>query len=748
MRLAAKIGALAGLAAALTAALVSVAVLRLAERELIGQATDALLLGGRLSEVALDQWIDGSRRQLGLLVQRPQLRDGVRALVAEQISEPDRTRLLASHLEPAVLAGGWRDVWLFDAQSGEVRVASEPARVGTVQPPPSGHGEAELRFDPNRLEVELRLVVPVLGEFGEPLMLLGAALDWAVAERVLHTVALSNPFAARMRLAYHDGTTLADSAAAGRAGRPDGDADAEPVGCAAGGPPERVSLGERTIRVSLRRAELPMCVVIDAARELVLAPIADLRREGLLATAALTLLAVLVGILSARLMAQRVRRLIGASNAIAGGRLDTRIELRGGDELRELGDAMDAMAQRLSETMASRDQLEKEVAARARFERLLRKSARRLALAARAGGIGMWSCDPVRGEQSWDEPMRAHLGVGPEVPASRAALLERVHPEDRARVAAGFERWSCGETGEDLEFRVRRADGSVRHLLAAAAREIDAEAARGTLVGVCVDLSERIAQRDALAAQAEELRRSNRDLEQFAYIASHDLQEPLRMVSGFCDLLARRYAGRLDDKADQYIGFATDGARRMQAMIRDLLSFSRVSTRGRPLVPCDPRTVLDTVLRDLQPRIEECGGTIRVEGQLPPLQADPGQLAQVFANLLGNGLKFHRQGAKPQVSVRAAEDGERVRFEVADNGIGIAREHAERIFQIFQRLNERERFEGSGIGLAIVKRIVERHGGSIACAPNPAGAGSVFSFTMPRSGAPRGIDEVKENIAG
>ncbi len=232
-----------------------------------------------------------------------------------------------------------------------------------------------------------------------------------------------------------------------------------------------------------------------------------------------------------------------------------------------------------------------------------------------------------------------------------------------------------------------------------------------------------------LARMAEELSRSNRDLEQFAYVASHDLQEPLRQVRSFVDLLKERYGDRLDGKAAQYFGFIHDGAARMSDLISGLLAYSRAGAREktRKGVSCD--TALNAALANLQASITETGARITRDG-LPTVTADPIQLAQLFQNLVGNAIKFRREQIPPEIHVSYREiDNESV-FSVRDNGIGIAPEHYERIFQIFQRLHGRDTHEGTGIGLAICKKIVEQHGGRI-WVESKLNEGSTFCFTLP-----------------
>ena len=236
----------------------------------------------------------------------------------------------------------------------------------------------------------------------------------------------------------------------------------------------------------------------------------------------------------------------------------------------------------------------------------------------------------------------------------------------------------------------------------------------------------------ALQAHTVELERSNAELAQFAYVASHDLSEPLRMVSSYVQLLAKRYRGKLDDDADEFIAFAVDGADRMQALINDLLAYSRVGRAGleRRRVDCDE--VLRRVLRTLGATLRERGAEVTV-GPLPAVQGDPTQLEQLFQNLIGNSAKFTHPGQPPRITVEGGLEGDGWRFAVTDNGIGIEPRHAERIFSMFQRLHGRQEYPGTGIGLAICRKIVELHGGRI-WVEQAEGGGSRFVFTIGPSG--------------
>ena len=243
-------------------------------------------------------------------------------------------------------------------------------------------------------------------------------------------------------------------------------------------------------------------------------------------------------------------------------------------------------------------------------------------------------------------------------------------------------------------------------------------------------LEERVDERTAeLNRTVEELRRSNEELQRFAYVASHDLQEPLRSIVSFSQLLERRCRAELGTEGTEYLDFIVEGGLRMQTLITDLLSFSRLTTKGQPLVETDAKSVLTGVLNDLTGAIEAEGATIEV-GPMPRVMADPAQLAQVFANLIGNALKYRRAEVPPRIRVSARREERFWRIAVEDNGIGIEPEYFDRIFVIFQRLHTRDAYPGTGIGLAVVKNIVERHGGSVRVESTP-NEGSTFSFTLP-----------------
>ncbi len=246
--------------------------------------------------------------------------------------------------------------------------------------------------------------------------------------------------------------------------------------------------------------------------------------------------------------------------------------------------------------------------------------------------------------------------------------------------------------------------------------------------GIVRDVSERAQREEKLQSALSELERSNAELQQFAYVASHDLQEPLRMVSSYVRLLERRYKSKLDSDADDFIQFAVDGAQRMQRLIDDLLRYSRVGTRGKEFCDVNPELILNQVLANLKVTIQESGAQVHC-GSLPTIKGDATQLMQLFQNVIENAIKF-RNNEPPEVRISAERADDFWRFSITDNGIGIDPQYHERVFSIFQRLHSRDQYPGTGIGLAICKKIVERHSGRIWI-QSEEGAGTSFFFTIP-----------------
>jgi PAS domain S-box-containing protein len=307
--------------------------------------------------------------------------------------------------------------------------------------------------------------------------------------------------------------------------------------------------------------------------------------------------------------------------------------------------------------------------------------------------------------------------------------MELVHPDD-ARAAA--DRWDeAVRTGHpfDMNLRLRRFDGSYRWMAARITPQRDESGKTVQWFSTCLEVQNLKDIEEALRETNLALERSNDELQQFAYSASHDLQEPLRTINGFIDLLVRHYGEKLHGDALDYLAFIRSGADRMREMITGLLEYSRAASEPWSEAPCDATVAFNWAVGNLRRTIEEAGATVSC-GRLPVVAADFGRLSQLLQNLISNGIKY-RSESSPEVKITAESDGDYWRFCVADNGSGIPPEYHERVFRVFKRLHGRE-IPGTGIGLALCRRIVERHGGRMWVESEP-GRGSRFYFTLPRA---------------
>ena len=384
-----------------------------------------------------------------------------------------------------------------------------------------------------------------------------------------------------------------------------------------------------------------------------------------------------------------------------------------------------------------------DISERKQGELELRSNQERLALAQQSARIGSFEWDIRTGKNIWSPELESLYGLATGTfEGTFEAWAQRVHPQDLPKANEDLQR-SLKEGQFVSEWRAVWPDRSPHWLHARARVFFDRQGQPERMVGINMDITEQKRAEEELRRQTEELRRSNEELERFAYVASHDLQEPLRTVGSFSQLLAQRYQGRLGEDADEFINFIVEGAKRMQSLINDLLTYSRIGTRGHAFVPIQSEESLGLALENLGTSIAESGAVI-THDPLPKVVADPAQLTQVFQNLLSNAIKFRRASVPPKIHLSAVREVPDWNFSVQDNGMGIDPQFFDRIFVIFQRLHGREEYPGTGIGLAVCKRIVERHGGRIWVDSAP-GKGSIFHFTVPAE--PKTYDEQRATPA-
>tara|TARA_R110002110_G_scaffold64680_9_gene178803 strand:- start:3320 stop:5476 length:2157 start_codon:yes stop_codon:yes gene_type:complete len=362
----------------------------------------------------------------------------------------------------------------------------------------------------------------------------------------------------------------------------------------------------------------------------------------------------------------------------------------------------------------------------------LRHSRDRLFLVLDATEDGYWEVDLRRGKTFWSRRFRAILGLeNLALTPTTSNLLTLVHPGDRHFVETALNRTDFTETRNfDLEYRIIRPDGITIWIHDRGKAEVDNEGTVIRIVGAAADITDRVKKIRERNAALDALERQNIELEQFVTIASHDLQEPLRMMTGYLDLLRRRTKGSLDDEAIEYLDYSLQSGKRMQQLIRDLLDYSRIGTRGRPMEDISLSEALEEARLNLSLIIQETGAEFELPSCLPEVTADHSQIVQLFQNLISNAMKYQHEGQTPEIRIAVIDRGNEWVIRVFDNGIGIAPADQTRIFGIFQRLHGRSAFPGTGMGLAICRKIVERHDGRI-WVESELNEGAAFCFTLP-----------------
>ncbi|HXF26862.1 MAG TPA: ATP-binding protein [Bryobacteraceae bacterium] len=363
------------------------------------------------------------------------------------------------------------------------------------------------------------------------------------------------------------------------------------------------------------------------------------------------------------------------------------------------------------------------------LERLQKSEARYRSLAEAVPQL-VWTCAPDGRCDYMNARWLEYTGM-PAGQLSAPVWIEVLHPDDRERATAAWEKSLRDLSPFEAEYRLRAKDGSYRWFQTRGVSVLNQGGEALYWAGTSTDIQDRKAAEEALSRHVEALARSNADLKQFAYVASHDLQEPLRTIVSYTQLLRKRYKNQLGPEGEEFLEYAAEGARQMQRLIKDLLAYSS-STRERELArrPTDCEYALQTALRNLAAGVRESGASV-THDSLPKVYAHPTQIVRVFQNLIGNSIKYRRAGEPLRIHVAAGRDGGHWRLSVRDNGRGFEPGESERIFGVFQRLQDRS-VPGTGIGLAICKRIVEAHGGRIWAESKP-GEGATFFFTLPEA---------------
>lgn len=351
-----------------------------------------------------------------------------------------------------------------------------------------------------------------------------------------------------------------------------------------------------------------------------------------------------------------------------------------------------------------------------------------LTLALENGKIGLWQWDIAEDIVTWDQRMEEMFGIAQGTFDGKPSTFESlIHEDDLPHIRIIIDRALDSGRFMNAVYRTKEKDDKSNYIMSKAVIIRDGMNRPVKITGVCFDVTSiQEGAEEHIVKLNEELLKSNKDLSQFAYVASHDLQEPLRMVTSFTQLLQLQYKDKLDEKANEYISFAVEGAKRMYDLLNGLLSYSRVQTRGTEFIEINMKDVVRKVMDNLRLLIGETGAEIRI-GKLPVIRADESQMIQLMQNLIDNSIKFCKK--KPIIEISCRNNDGMYIFSVRDNGIGIEPQYFERIFMIFQRLHLKDEFKGTGIGLALSKKIVERHGGELWI-DSVYGKGSTFSFSI------------------
>jgi PAS domain S-box-containing protein len=705
--------------------IVGAATYRKGRQAMISQTVNHLISVNMLKEAELRRWIEDGKRDLQRLAGDPFFKGRFRDVqsahdLAEAAHEEVHRHIIADYLAPSMQSRGFVELFILRPRDGMILISTDFAQEGK-------HRESEPFFLEGRQRTYLQgvsysqsleqpvmiMAMPVVDRQGNLVAVLAGRFDLGELTRIMEQ---------GRSLSRTEDTYLVNSfnffVTEPRFGKDFALRKAvhtEGVEAALGGG-EGVGFYLDYRRIPVIGAykwlpDLQLGLVTEVDQDEAFAPV--VRMGWVVAGIAVLVVAgtILSAFFVARTVTRPVQRLAQGAEEIGRGNLEHRVGTEASDEIGGLSRALDRMAADLKTTTVSRDELARE---------------RDFSQAVINSLPGVFYLFDGRGRfLRWNKNLERVTGYGAEE-ISGMTPLDFFSREEARSVAEAIERaFAEGEASVEAAF-VTKSGRRVPYYFTGIRVTIDSQP---LLTGVGMDITERKRAEGALLATSAELERSNRELERFAYVASHDLQEPLRMVASYTRLLERRYGDKLDQDAREFIGYAVDGANRMQRLIQDLLSYARVTTRGRPFEPVDVQAALEEAILNLQVTVAEAGAEI-THDPLPAVRGDRTQIVQLFQNLIDNAVKFRREDRPPRIHVSAHRREAEWLFCVEDNGIGIDPRYFDRIFVLFQRLHGREDYPGTGIGLALCKRIVERHGGSIGV-DSRVGEGARFCFTLP-----------------
>lgn len=684
-------------------------------RESLRSATISELEATALEkEAALNQWIEDKEADIATLAADPVIVQAASIMLMESDNSPEFREahdLLTASINPRLLSGEFLEVSLIHPQTGQVIASTNPIEEGKFKEDRpyflegrSGPYVQNLYYSIGPQSIAQTAAAPLLAPGGELVGVLAARLDLEDMNEIIsrrtglratdeaYLVNTSSLFATQPR-------SLSDPAVLRRGVHTQ---DIRQCLQQESGVLETVDYrGEPAIVVYRWLPARDMCLVVKLDQTEAYQPIRSFGRTIAGGSLLALLAAAVLGFGLSRTLTRPILDLQTGAARFAQGDLNVRLDDSSPDELGQLAGEFNKMAEALSE---------QQTFLRRRAERFFNLSPDMLSTIHPSGRL--LDLNPA-----W----KSMLGYDREELKNRL-LTEIVHPDDLAMTRTAFQRVITEGSGR-FENRCRHQEGYYLWL----AWVIVVSREDQLLYAAARDITERRQAEEKLKRQTDELERSNRELEEFAYVASHDLQEPLHLVASNVDLLTRRYQDQLDDDGLEFLGFVTEGTNRLKSLITDLLAFTRVGTHGKVFVPVNMEEVLGRVLKIMESSIKDCNAVV-THDPLPKILGDADQMVQLLQNLVENSIRF-RGKAPPRIHMGVRQLSERWLFFVRDNGIGIYPEYTERVFLIFQRLHSRDDYPGTGIGLAICRKIVERHGGRIWVDSEP-GKGATFYFTL------------------